>query len=252
MLSGRIGVLVLAQLILMLAAPAAANLVYLETFDTDVLTDATYVTFQSVYPQLSVSGPGTVAVTNGRLETTGAGMQVGLFGQVSKMKISADIGSQAGDIPVYLAIGVNTLLFKPGLESAGVFEVSGPGGFTGEPMGFDLQAGKLYHFEVIQHVNGDFEFSVRDPDEPTNVYANSFNSVSSVGGFIGLGRGPQIPPGSGLALFDNLALETIQSVPAPGVTPKDSIPSLSRWGLIVLSTLLLAFGVLHQRRRRPS
>lgn len=191
------------------SGPAQSGELSFEPFDTNVASDPAWIGFSAAYPALSVSGPGTVAVIDGVLHTTGNGMQVTIPGTVADIIISGDIGTQIED-PGYVAgfvIGQNNIVFRPGSSSPrGSLTVEGPGGFTAQDMGFVPGASTLHQFEVRQFLDGRFEIRVTDGSNSGLAFEATFRNVMSVGGVIGFHRGGA---GTGEALFDNLRVALV-------------------------------------------
>jgi hypothetical protein len=186
---------------------------FFEPFDVDVPAEPTADQFFEQYPHLSVSFPGTVAVTNGILQTTGNGMQVSIPGNASELIISGDVGAAVtGDYVVGFVIGQNNIVFRPGnSQPPGGFAVEGPGGFEPQDIGFVPQTDTLHHFVIHQFPSGRFDVELHDGTESGKAYQTSFFNPSSVGGTIGFHRGGA---GEGIALFDNLHVQVVPEASA--------------------------------------
>ncbi len=202
-----------------------------QTFATN--TDAT-----AHYPQLTPTlNGGGAYVDNGVLRVLPIAnapnnyvQNLLLDGRDGPFTLSAEIGADDsnGSYNVGLQIGPNNIVFHPGF-GGGALRVEGPGGFGNTNVGF-TPANDLLHLLLIQaDGEGNFDVTLQDAGNPTNIFTTSFFSPGAVGQPMGLRRAG---PTGGHALYDNLII--LAPVPEPATV-----------GLLVLSGAAL----LTRRRR---
>ncbi len=198
----------------------------------DVSTDA-----EALYPNFTATFNGGGAVVQNGVLTIGAQRDTDTFqtfltdGLTGAFEVSALVGADnsGGSYNVGLAIGENNIVFHPGL-GGGAFRVEGPGGFGNTNVGFTPANGVLHLLTVEADGTGNFDLTLVDGADPSNVYSTTFFNPGSVGADMGLRRaGPAV----GFGLFDNFIV--LQEVPEP-----------STWILLALGTL----GLAAVRRRR--
>lgn len=144
--------------------------------------------------------------------------------------VGAD-NSAGGGYNVGFTIGENNIVFHPGYTGIpGAFRVEGPGGFGNTDMGFVPAVDVMHLLRVEGDGLGNFDITLVDGLDPSNVFTTSFLNPGSVGGEMGFRRSGQ---DTGVGLFDNLI---VTAVPEP----------------VSAATVLLAMGALGVwvRRRR--
>jgi len=199
----------------------------------DVSTDA-----EALYPNFTATFNGGGALVQNGVLTIGAQRDTDTFqtfltdGVTGEFELSALVGADnsGGSYNVGLTIGENSIVFHPGFGGGGAFRVNGPGGFGNQNMGFVPANGVMHLLTVDADGTGNFNLTLVDGADPSNVYSTTFFNPGSVGGDMGLYRaGPAV----GFGLFDNFIV--LQEVPEP-----------STWILLALGTL----GLAAVRRRR--
>ena len=235
------GLFVLAVLALA-SAPAGAAVVNLP-FSEDFQNPAPSSNPAADYPEFDVSLSGGTASVDaaGVLHLFSDGSNTDQTFTVTpnaptgELVIRAQVGASDsnGNYNVGLVLGQNNLAFHPGFNGppAGAFRIDGPGGFGNSDMGFVPANGVLHQVEVHSFPNGDFNITVTDGSNPSNVYTTSFNNPASYGGPTGLRRSG---PTAGDGQFDNFSI-------AP-------IPEPAALGLLGLAGV----GVLARRHRRAA
>ncbi|MDJ0522858.1 MAG: PEP-CTERM sorting domain-containing protein [Planctomycetota bacterium] len=209
------------------AAPAWADTLFHETFDTNTANTATTL---STYSGWTVIGTTPVTVVNGVVQIEAQGDPFDLQGFAlpstftGDLTIEVDLGTStaSGSYNVGLKIGDNNIVFHPGYTvTPGAFRVEGPGGFGGpgdnRDMGFVPAAGVLHHMTVnITAATGLIEIEVVDANDATNVYTTSItNSGYTDGAQIAFTTNGN--SGFGYAQFDNIKVSgELAAVPEPG------------------------------------
>lgn len=166
-------------------ASAAPIILYQQSFDTD--TPDTPATL-STYPEFSLSGSGPATVSGGvlnlGLNNSNDFTRSGFSGDIQIEGRLGGINVAVGSSRSEWVIGGVRALFHPGFPG-GAFRFEGAVSLGNQNMGFTPAAGVLHTIRVRQFGDGDFDVTVIDGNDSSNVFTRSFTDLASVGGDFG-------------------------------------------------------------------